>query len=316
MNALWSLLLAGTLVAWAVLDGANQGLGAHLRRLGRTPAERRTMLTALGPFLLAGEVWLVGAAGVLLAGYPRVEKDLWAAAYPLVVALLVAWVLRDAGVWLRSRRPGRRWRAGWEVVVVVASTALPAVAGALLGAALTWLPGSGAGAAARVVVPLLLASATVAGTRTLGALLTARRTTGLLHGRAVDAAAAALPWTAGLLATSAAGWAVLVPSSGAARAVLASTVLAAGAACALLARRLLRAAPGRARALVAVAAASPLLAAGATLGPRLADGSASGTTLALVGPVLACAVPVLVAAQAWVWWTFRRPVGPRDAVFW
>ena len=34
------------------------------------------------------------------------ERDLWFVAYPLVIALLVTWVLRDAGVWLRSRRPG------------------------------------------------------------------------------------------------------------------------------------------------------------------------------------------------------------------
>ena len=103
----------------------NQGLGATLRQVGTTPGERRTVLTALGPFLLSGEVWLVAGGGVLLAGFHDFERELWFVAYPLVIALLVAWVLRDAGVWLRSRRPGVRWRAFWERVVVVASVGLP-----------------------------------------------------------------------------------------------------------------------------------------------------------------------------------------------
>ena len=124
---IWTVLLVGAFAGWAVLDGMNQGLGATLRQVGRTPGERRTVLTALGPFLLAGEVWLIAAAGVLLAGFPDLERDLWFVAYPLVIALLVTWVLRDAGVWLRSRRPGVRWRAGWERVVVVASVGPAAV---------------------------------------------------------------------------------------------------------------------------------------------------------------------------------------------
>ena len=64
------------------------------------------MLTALGPFLLAGEVWLIAGRRRAAGRLPALERDLWFVAYPLVVALLVSWVLRDAGVWLRSRRPG------------------------------------------------------------------------------------------------------------------------------------------------------------------------------------------------------------------
>ena len=73
---IWTVLLVGAFAGWAVLDGMNQGLGATLRQVGRTPGERRTVLTALGPFLLAGEVWLVAAAGVLLAGFHDLERDL------------------------------------------------------------------------------------------------------------------------------------------------------------------------------------------------------------------------------------------------
>ena len=104
MNALgWGLLLAVLLAGWAALDGAVQGGVPLVRALGgREDARRRTVLATVAPFLLLGEVWLVAAAGVLLAAFGHVEATLWAAGYPFVVALLVAWVVRDAALWLRT----------------------------------------------------------------------------------------------------------------------------------------------------------------------------------------------------------------------
>ena len=311
MTALWAVLLAGSLAGWAVLDGMNQGLGATLRTVGRTPGERRTVLTALGPFLLAGEVWLVAAAGLLLAGFPALERDLWFVAYPLVIALLVTWVLRDAGVWLRSRRPGARWRAGWDHVIVAASVALPLVAGALLGGALVWLPQPSV--AARVVVPVLTGVSAVAVTRVLGATFVATRTAGVLRERAARLALRALPASAGLLSAAAVAYVVLVPADSPVTAVLLPLVVAAGSGSALVARPAL--ADGRLhRALVAVVVggALPVGAAAVALAPRLVE---TASPVPDLGPVLLACVPVLLAAQSWVWWTFRHPVGPRDAVF-
>ena len=311
MTALWIVLLTGAFAGWAVLDGANQGLGATLRRIGATPAERRTVLTALGPFLLSGEVWLIAGVGVLLAGFATFEAELWFVAYPLVIALLVAWVLRDAGVWLRSRSPSVGWRSFWERVVIGASLALPAAAGALLGAALSWLPGLPL--ASRELVPALAALTAVATTRVLGTMFVATRTTGVLRERALAGAERALPRAAALLAVCAVGYGLLVPADQVARAVVPPLLLVGAAGSLLVARRLL--AVGRvssARLAVVVAGALPVVAAAVGLGPALAAsaGSASG-----LGVALAACVPVLLATQWWVWSTFRHPVGPRDAVF-
>lgn len=112
MDLVWLGLLGLLLAGWSVLDGGNLGLGRSLRRIGRTGPERRLLLTAIGPFLLGGEVWLVAAAGLLIGAFPALEKDLLYAYYPLVVTLVVAWVLRDIGVWFRSRRPSAAWQRG------------------------------------------------------------------------------------------------------------------------------------------------------------------------------------------------------------
>jgi cytochrome bd-type quinol oxidase subunit 2 len=158
--AAWAVLLTVLVVGWVVLDGAVQGAGATLlqdrdhdggvRR--RDPAERRVVLAAVGPLLLPGEVWLVAAFGVLLGVFPHAEADLLRTGYPVAITLVGSWALRDAGIWLRSRRPGRIWRDVWDVVLVVASIALAGSWGALLGVA--W--GNGIAALALAVVAVVV----------------------------------------------------------------------------------------------------------------------------------------------------------------
>ncbi|WP_164545189.1 cytochrome d ubiquinol oxidase subunit II [Antribacter gilvus] len=130
--AVWGVLLTVLLAGWALLDGAVQGTGAALGS-APTGAERRVRLAAVGPLLLAGEVWLVAAAGVLVGAFPHAESALAAAGYPVLVALVASWAARDAGLWLRSRRASAVWRSAWDRVIVVASTVLSAAFGALLG---------------------------------------------------------------------------------------------------------------------------------------------------------------------------------------
>ncbi|MBL0888385.1 cytochrome d ubiquinol oxidase subunit II [Myceligenerans indicum] len=163
MTAAWGVLLFVLLTGWSVLDGAVQGAGATNTRV-RSGAARRARLAAVGPLLLPGEVWLVAGAGVLVGAFPHAEADLLRAGYPVAVALVASWALRDAALWLRSRRPGHAWRTTWDRLLAGASTVLPAAWGALLGAA--W--GS-------VLAAVVLAAWNVAATRLHGAALVARR---------------------------------------------------------------------------------------------------------------------------------------------
>jgi cytochrome bd-type quinol oxidase subunit 2 len=162
MNAAaWAVLLTVLVAGWVLLDGAVQGAGATLlqernhdgsdRR--REPAERRVVLGAVGPLLLPGEAWLVAAVAVLVGVLPHAGAELLDVGYPVAITLVGSWVLRDAGIWLRSRRPGRVWRDVWDVVLVVASTVLAGSWGALLGVA--W--GSGLAALVLGIVAVVVA---------------------------------------------------------------------------------------------------------------------------------------------------------------
>src|SRR5690625_3420403 len=112
MTTLWLLIMALLVAGWVLVDGAVHGSAMTLRRF--PPNHRRGVLTGIGPFLLAGEVWLVAIGGTLIGVFPGAEHDLFAVAYPVIVVLLTGWITRDAGIWFRSRLRSRRWRAWWE----------------------------------------------------------------------------------------------------------------------------------------------------------------------------------------------------------
>jgi len=329
VNAIgWGLFLTVLLLGWVLIDGVVQG-GAQVARplARRDDPRRRVVLAAVGPWLLLGEVWLVAAAGVLLAAFGHVEAELWAAGYPFVVALLCAWVVRDAALWLRSRLSGRRWRAGWDVALEAASLVLPAAFGALLGVAWLRFGGTDEGlalaspgrdAALTVLVPALLAALCLTAARVHGALTLASRAPGSLALEARRRVRTALVPLAGL-ATVAALAALVVAARGATSALVAAAVLLALAGVALAARFELDRGAVEHPVLSGVgyaAVAVPVVATAAVAGPEVVAAAASAQVLHdLTVPVLAAAAVVGVA-QAFAWLVLlRRPLGPRTVVF-
>ncbi|GAA2400579.1 hypothetical protein GCM10010404_67990 [Nonomuraea africana] len=232
-------------LGYLILGGADIGVGMLLPYLGRTAAERRTVIAAFAPFFLGNEVWLVATAGVLAGLFPLLEGELLSGNYLAIVALLVGWIVRDMGLWLRGRMPGARWQACWDGAIVGGSWTL-ALAWGVIFTQILPVPIVAAG-----VVALLFAMH--------GLAFAGLRLTGELRERAVR----------------------LTGGSG----------------------------EGRTYALTAVALTGLGVLAGAEL--DLAHSAADAGTLGLLVPVMLALIPFLVAAQAWVWWTFRaRVTGP------
>ncbi|MFG3441944.1 cytochrome d ubiquinol oxidase subunit II [Nonomuraea sp. NPDC047897] len=239
-------VLAFFALGYLVLAGADIGVGMLLPYLGRSGGERREVIAAIAPFFLGNEVWLVATAGVLAGMFPELEAELLHHNYGVFVALLVAWVVRDMGLWLRGRLPGARWRLCWDGAVVAGSWGLALSWGALLGEVLLGLHGPVA------ALPALLAAALFA---VHGLAFATLRLRGELRRRA----------------------AVLSGGAGEAR----TYVLTAGA----------------------------FVVVGVLAGARLP--LTAGPTAAFLTPVVLALIPLLVASQAWVWWTFRhRVTGP------
>ncbi|MFE3451223.1 cytochrome d ubiquinol oxidase subunit II [Nonomuraea sp. NPDC059194] len=238
-------ILAFFAIGYFVLAGADIGVGMLLPYLGKNAAERRTVIAAIAPFFLGNEVWLVALAGVLAGLFPSLEGELLAGNYLALVALLVGWIVRDMGLWLRGRVPGAWWQAFWDGAIVAGSWAL----------ALAW------GVIFTQILPVPIVAAAVVALlfATHGLAFAGVRLSGELRERAVR----------------------LTGGSG----------------------------EGRTYALTAAALTGIVLLAGADL--ELAASAADSATLALLVPVILVLMPLLVAAQGWVWWTFRaRVTGP------
>ncbi|MEU4232080.1 cytochrome d ubiquinol oxidase subunit II [Nonomuraea sp. NPDC026600] len=169
------LILAFFALGYLVLAGADIGVGMVLPYLGRGADERREAIAAIAPFFLGNEVWLVAAAGVLAGLFPSLEGSLLSGNYSLVVALLLSWVIRDMGLWLRGRLPGVRWQGFWDGAVVVGSWGLALSWGSLLSDVLLGLHGPIA------LLPALLVAALFA---THGLSFAALRLRGVLRARA------------------------------------------------------------------------------------------------------------------------------------
>ncbi|MFC3999448.1 cytochrome d ubiquinol oxidase subunit II [Nocardiopsis sediminis] len=329
MEILAVLVLTGLVVGYFVLAGCDIGLGMLMPYLARTPGDRRRTVSAIAPYFLGSEVWLVGAVGVVAGLFPELKSGVIVELWPVFTALLAGWLLRDAGLWFRGRVDAAGWHGAWDTAITAGSWVLAVCWGLVIGGLLS-------GGAPLDPFSLVCAATMVALFALRGAAFGAERLVPPPGAEPRAALRGALPPARGGLAVArreaavnpaecadVAGQATRVL----ARVALGGTVLAAGAA--LL--------PGAAAALerpqaaaaaavvvgVAVAATAglsgprlsrhtsavaiavpPLLVAAAVELPVVA---APAGTLALVVFALAPVVPLMIAGQVWLYRMLRRP---------
>lgn len=124
MEAVWFVLFAVLLGGYFALEGFDLGVGLLLPFLGESRADKDRMIASIAPFVLANEVWLVATAGALFGVYPMLEGEVLFGLYPVMVGMLVAWILRDAGLWFRRRIDGPGWERFWTSMVTIGSLGL------------------------------------------------------------------------------------------------------------------------------------------------------------------------------------------------
>ncbi|GAA0585671.1 cytochrome d ubiquinol oxidase subunit II [Actinomadura livida] len=133
MESVAVVLLAVFSAGYLVLAGADIGVGMLLPWLGRDQRERRLVIASFAPFFLGNEVWLVASAGLVAGAFPGLEHLLLEELYPLVVVLLIGWVVRDMGLWLRGRVDAVAWRGLCDAAIAAGSWALALAWGSVLG---------------------------------------------------------------------------------------------------------------------------------------------------------------------------------------
>jgi cytochrome d ubiquinol oxidase subunit II len=126
LQIIWIVLIAVLWIGYFVLEGFDFGVGILLPVLGKSEAERRALITTLGPLWDGNEVWLLVAGGATFAAFPEWYATLFSGFYLPLFLILVALILRGVAFEYRSKHGDSQWRARWDQLIVVGSF-LPAL---------------------------------------------------------------------------------------------------------------------------------------------------------------------------------------------
>ncbi|MBF9128042.1 cytochrome d ubiquinol oxidase subunit II [Plantactinospora sp. S1510] len=356
MHTAWYVLLGLFFATYLVLGGYDYGVGMLLARPDRKRSDgarepsdggrersdaelsdrRRADLTALGPYFLGNEVWLVAAVGILFGAFPMLEGELLSGLYPAVLLALGGVVVVIVAVPLRSRPSGPRWRRRWDRAVVAGSLLSAGGWGIVLAGLLQGVPVAADGhvdGPGRVFTPftvagglLLVALVAVHGAAFLALRLpgdSGRQLAGIGRRLVLPALAAIAATTALGLLSERVRDTVRQPVAG----VLLPVVL--GLALLLARRAFDRQRPGLAFVATSLALAAPVLLIGATTWPyalvssvdpaaslTVGAAAASEPTLRLLSWLIVPLLPALLGFQLVSWWIFRGRLDARTPVYW
>lgn len=121
LQVIWFALIAVLWVGYFVLEGFDFGVGMLLRAVGKNEAERRAIITTLGPLWDGNEVWLLVAGGATFAAFPEWYATLFSGFYLPLLLILVALIIRGVAFEYRSKHGDSRWRNRWDIAIAVGS---------------------------------------------------------------------------------------------------------------------------------------------------------------------------------------------------
>jgi cytochrome d ubiquinol oxidase subunit II len=119
LRLFWWAILVFLVCGFAVLDGADLGIGILLPFLGRTDDERRVILNTVGPTWEGSQTWLVTLGGISFGAWSLVYASFFSGLYTGLLVLLFALFLRPAGFDYRSKIGDPRWRNAWDWALFV-----------------------------------------------------------------------------------------------------------------------------------------------------------------------------------------------------
>ena len=122
----WFLLIAVLWVGYFILEGFDFGVGMLLRFVSKNEADRRAVLTTLGPVWDGNEVWLLVAGGATFAAFPEWYATLFSGFYLPLFLILVSLIVRGVAFEYRSQYGNAPWRQRWDIAILVSST-IPAL---------------------------------------------------------------------------------------------------------------------------------------------------------------------------------------------
>lgn len=126
LQTIWFLLIAVLWIGYFVLEGFDFGVGMLLPQVSSNEADRRAVLTTLGPVWDGNEVWLLVAGGATFAAFPEWYATLFSGFYLPLFLILVGLIVRGVAFEYRSKYGRAEWRQRWDIAIVI-SSAIPSL---------------------------------------------------------------------------------------------------------------------------------------------------------------------------------------------
>ncbi|MCW2758602.1 MAG: cydB, partial [Nocardioidaceae bacterium] len=122
LTTVWFCLIAVLWIGYFALEGFDFGVGMLLPWLADDEQERRVMINTIGPVWDANEVWVLVAGGATFAAFPEWYATLFSGFYLPLLLILLALIARGVAFEYRAKRDDVRWRARWDLAIVVGSS--------------------------------------------------------------------------------------------------------------------------------------------------------------------------------------------------
>ncbi|HEX2864440.1 MAG TPA: cytochrome d ubiquinol oxidase subunit II [Deinococcales bacterium] len=126
LHVIWYILVAVLFTGYFFLEGFDFGVGILMPFLGRDDTDRRVIINTIGPVWDGNEVWLITAGGAMFAAFPNWYATLFSGFYLALFLILVALILRIAGLEFRSKLTAPTWRRTADAFIFIGSF-LPAL---------------------------------------------------------------------------------------------------------------------------------------------------------------------------------------------
>jgi cytochrome d ubiquinol oxidase subunit II len=140
LKLIWWLFVGVLLIGFALLGGFDLGVGTLLPFVGRSDAQRRVILNAIGPTWEGNQVWFITAGGALFAAWPMVYATAFSGFYWALLLVLFALFFRPVGFEYRSKVEDPRWRSAWDWGLFVGGSVPALVFGVAFGNLLQGVP--------------------------------------------------------------------------------------------------------------------------------------------------------------------------------
>jgi cytochrome d ubiquinol oxidase subunit II len=129
----WAVLLGVLLTGLGTMVGMDMGVGAMLRFVGKTDAERRTALNIIGPHWDGNQVWFILGGGAIFAAFPTLYATSFSVFYVVMILLLFSMIMRPVAFEYRSKVDGTKWRGTWDWAFLISGAVPMIVYGAAFG---------------------------------------------------------------------------------------------------------------------------------------------------------------------------------------